>query len=75
MRISLAALFLFLIVAGCAGMGGSTSSATASLQPTKGNQVGGTLTFTQKGDKVLVAANVNGLTPGAHGIHVYEKGD
>lgn len=75
MRTLLAALFLFLIVVGCAGMGESTRSATASLQPTKGNQVGGTVTFTQKGDKVLVAANVNGLTPGLHGFHIHEKGD
>ena len=75
MRTLFAALFLFLIVAGCAGMGESTPSATASLQPTKGSQVGGTVTFTQKGNKVLVAANVNGLKPGLHGFHIHEKGD
>ena len=75
MRILLAALSCLLIMEGCAGLGGKTASATASLQPTKGNKVWGTITFTQKGDKVLVVANVKGLTPGLHGFHVHEKGD
>ena len=75
MRILLAALSCLLIMAGCAWLGGKTTSATANLQPTKGNKVSGTVTFTQKGDNVLVAANVSGLTPGSHGFHVHEKGD
>jgi len=62
-------------MAGCAGSGGKSASANANLQPTKGNNVWGTVTFTQKGDKVLVVANVNGLTPSLHGFHVHEKGD
>lgn len=75
MRILLATLSCLLIMAGCALLGGKTPSATASLQPTKGSKVGGTVSFTQKGDKVLMVANVNSLTPGLHGIHVHEKGD
>ncbi len=75
MRILLAALFCALMIAGCSGLGGKTSSATANLQPTKNSQVGGNVSFTQKGDKVLVVANVNGLTPGLHGFHVHEYGD
>jgi Cu-Zn family superoxide dismutase len=50
-------------------------TATATLKPTAGNTVAGTVTFTQKGDKVLVEANVSGLTAGRHGFHVHEKGD
>ena len=75
MRILLATLSCLLIIAGCAWLPGKTTSATANLQPTKGNKVWGTITFTQKGDKVLVVANVNGLKPGMHGFHIHEKGD
>lgn len=75
MRIFLAALFCSLIMTGCAWLPGKTASATANLQPTKGNKVWGTVTFTQKGSKVLVVANVNGLKPGLHGFHIHEKGD
>ena len=45
------------------------------LKPTEGNNVAGTVTFTQKGDKVRVAGKISGLKPGQHGIHVHEKGD
>ena len=64
------------LLAGCATMGGDGPRATAQLQPTRGNNVTGTVTFTQKGDKVVVAANVSGLKPNQeHGFHVHEKGD
>ena len=50
-------------------------TATATLAPTAGNTTAGTVSFTQKGDKVTVSAKVSGLTPGGHGFHVHEKGD
>ena len=50
-------------------------SAVARLQPTKGNATSGTITFTQKGDKVAIEARVSALTPGGHGFHIHEKGD
>ena len=69
------ALFAALL-AGCATMGGGGPRATAQLQPTRGNNVSGSVTFTQKGDKVVVVANVSGLKPNQeHGFHVHEKGD
>lgn len=50
--------------------------ASANLVPTKGNQARGTVTFTQKGDKVLVKASLAGLNPNTeHGFHIHEKGD
>ena len=49
--------------------------ATAMLKPTAGNTAEGTVTFTPKGDKVTVVANLTGLSPGPHGFHVHEKGD
>ena len=66
------------VAAGCAAMGGGSSgpSASANLEPTKGNNVRGTATFTQVGEKVRVVAKVSGLKPNAeHGFHVHEKGD
>jgi superoxide dismutase, Cu-Zn family len=66
-----AALFL----AACAGYSMGPSS-TAQLTPTRGNAVSGTVTFTQRGDVVLVAGEVRGLTPGKeHGFHIHDKGD
>jgi Cu-Zn family superoxide dismutase len=64
-----------LLAAGCASMAPRGPAATAKLEPTKGNTASGTVTFTQKGDKVVVEAKVAGLTSGNHGFHIHEKGD
>jgi Cu-Zn family superoxide dismutase len=50
-------------------------TAIATLAPTAGNTAAGTVTFTQKGDKVTVSAKVTGLAPGGHGFHIHEKGN
>ena len=50
-------------------------AAVADLVPTTGNTAKGTVTFTQKGDKVVVHAMVSGLAAGTHGFHIHEKGD
>ncbi len=65
------------LAAGCSAMGpASGPSATATLEPTKGNNTKGTVTFTQRGGSVRVVAQVSGLKPDAeHGFHVHEKGD
>ncbi len=50
--------------------------AVAELEPTQGNEVRGTVTFTQEGNNVRVVAAVTGLQPDAsHGFHVHEVGD
>ena len=59
----------------CLTLPAYAQSAVARLEPTKGNATAGTVTFTQKGDKVAVEAKVSGLTPGGHGFHIHEKGD
>ena len=63
------------LVAGCAGMMAAGPSATAKLEPTRGNAAAGTVDFVQKGDKVAVTAKLTGLAPGSHGFHIHEKGD
>lgn len=67
------------LLAACSGGGSMFAkklSATAIVAPTKGNSVSGTVSFTQKGDLVVVEAKINGLKPNTvHGIHVHEKGN
>lgn len=76
MRFALAACAAA-VLAACQTMGmGGGPSATAELQPTKGNSTAGTITFTQSGDKVRVAGDVRGLRPNQeHGFHIHEVGD
>jgi superoxide dismutase, Cu-Zn family len=64
-------------LAGCGMMGiGGGPTATANLQPTKGNKAAGTIKFTQSGDKVRVAGEITGLRPNQeHGFHIHEAGD
>ncbi len=75
MRTILASIMCVLLAAACANIMQKTPTAVAQLQPTKGNKIWGTVTFTQNGDKVRVVANVSGLKPGMHGFHIHEKGD
>jgi superoxide dismutase, Cu-Zn family len=68
------------MLAGCETVkdmfGSDGAKATASLEPTKGNNVRGTVNFTQAGNKVRVAANITGLKPnGEYGFHIHEAGD
>ena len=75
MRRSILQAALLVLTANCLGAAAQAQTATATLAPTAGNSAKGTVTFTQKGDKVVVDAKVSGLTPGGHGFHVHEKGD
>jgi Cu-Zn family superoxide dismutase len=63
-----------MLVASCATTP-SGPLAVAVLEPTKGNTAGGKVTFLQKGDKVVLVAQVSGLAPGGHGFQIHEKGD
>lgn len=54
---------------------GKVLSAYADLQPTKGNNVKGRVTFTVVKEGVKVVADIENLSPGQHGFHIHEKGD
>lgn len=83
----LAGACLSLIVAGCGprdggavdggteGPAGAPIAAVAELQAKSQSSVRGTVRFVQDLNGVRVLADVTGLTPGEHGIHVHEHGD
>src|ERR1700736_3193694 len=73
-------LFLLVIAGAIVASLGNVSAqevtkAMATLQPASNSQVKGTVTFTKSGDDVQVVADVTGLKPGKHGLHIHEKGD
>jgi superoxide dismutase, Cu-Zn family len=49
--------------------------AIAVISPTEGNEVRGTVTFTQGTDGVEVSAVLMGLPAGEHGFHIHQYGD
>lgn len=83
LKLSLIAVSALWLGVGCASNGdheardsaGRGRKAVAVLGPTQGNNVTGTITFTEQKNGVRVTADVRGLTPGSHGFHVHEKGD
>jgi len=74
-KVALRFVGIAVFLGGCAAMTPSGPAAVAQLAPTAGNAAAGTVTFTPKGDKVVVQAKLSGLGPGSHGFHLHEKGD
>ena len=68
-----------LLLAACADMRdrGLNASPTAAcdLASTSGSRVTGRATFRLEGGRMIIEADVDGLTPGRHGIHIHEFGD
>jgi Cu-Zn family superoxide dismutase len=54
---------------------GNIGKAVCILYPTQGNNVSGTITFTQTENGVRVVADLQGLSKGKHGFHIHEFGD
>lgn len=49
--------------------------ARVDLTPTQGNTVSGTITLNEVPGGIRMVADVTGLTPGLHGIHIHTNGD
>lgn len=56
-------------------MDNDMKTVTVNLEAKSGSKVSGTVTFEQKDGKVTMKADVKGLKPGKHAIHIHEKGD
>lgn len=70
------ALCLTALAYGCGEEGDPAPDATAQVAALGGSGVSGTVTFTQVSDtQIRVDADITGLTPGTHGMHVHEWGD
>lgn len=70
---------LLVILSACQHLPSNKHTASASIAPTSAAgdfKPHGTVSFTQKGDKVLVSANILGLEPNSeHGFHVHAVAD
>src|ERR1700734_3260246 len=75
MKIGILAVVSIMSLAVLSVQAESVTKAVASLSPTKGNDVSGTVTFTKVDGGVKIVADVTGLTPGSHGFHIHEFGD
>ena len=64
-----------MLLSACASMEPEGPTAVAVVRPASGSQVRGEVKFTQVGSRVRVTAEITGLSPGAHGFHIHEKGD
>lgn len=58
-----------------AGKTGKDVSVIVPLESKSNSNVTGAVTFTQRGNSVIMQLKAEGLTPGLHAIHLHEKAD
>jgi len=73
-------IVIFTILAGatifaCKTASGTKNEIKLTLESKSDTKTTGTATFTEKNGVVTFTANIQGLTPGEHAIHIHEKAD
>jgi superoxide dismutase, Cu-Zn family len=70
-------VLLLAIIIGCKTKSNSSDSKNLSItfESKSNSNVKGTATFKEKNGKVTFVANLTGLNPGVHAIHIHEKSD
>jgi len=84
-KLLLSAAVMLTIITGCKTKAESDATASTSkskttklkidLMPKSGSSVSGQAVFEEKDGKVTFTANITGLKPGIHAIHIHEKAD
>lgn len=66
---------LLALVATASAAGAPATWALVSLSPTRGGSVSGRVTLVDAEGGLRVTAEIQGLSPGPHGLHIHEFGD
>lgn len=66
---------IFIIVVACKTSAGSKNELNLDFTSKSGSNVAGKAVFTEKNGMVTFTANISGLEPGVHAIHIHEKSD
>ena len=66
---------LFLIIIACKTSVGNKNEVKTTFSSKSESTVSGTASFIEKNGIVTMVANLSGLTPGEHAIHIHEKSD
>ncbi|MFM9989613.1 superoxide dismutase family protein [Flavobacterium sp.] len=64
-----------LVILACKSSAGNKNEVKTTFSPKSESTVSGTANFVEKNGTVTMVANLSGLTPGEHAIHIHEKSD
>lgn len=76
-KITLSIALILAVIIGCKTSSSSKDSKKLDItfDPKSNSTVSGTASFVEKNGKVTFVANLAGLKPGVHAIHIHEKSD
>ena len=76
-KIILSIALILAVIIGCKTSSSSKDSKKLDIafEPKSNSTVSGTASFVEKNGKVTFVANLTGLKPGVHAIHIHEKSD